>query len=176
MFDFNELRGALAQYAGDTGSKAPEQVHNDFDQVSRGAPPEALAEGLSYAFRSDQTPHFGQMVSNLFRNGDGEQKAGLLGTLVSALGPSGVASGGGPLSGLMGMLGGGQTSINPQQAQQVPPETVEQLARHAQSQNPSVVDEVSHFLSQHPGWVKSLGSTALSLVLSKVAERHFLHV
>ena len=40
--------------------------------------------GLAAAFRSDQTPPFGQMVSRLFSQSGGQQQAGLLNTLLAA--------------------------------------------------------------------------------------------
>ncbi len=171
MFDLNQLKGALAQYAEGSAQQNPDAVKADFDQVSRSVPPESLAEGLSHAFRSDQTPQFGQMLSQLFQSGNGQQKAGLLNTLLGAVGgASNLGGAGGALSSLMGSLGGGERTVNPAQANQVAPDSVEQLAQHAQQQNPSVIDEVSRFLTQHPGWVKTLGSGALSLAMRKMAQ------
>ena len=40
------------------------------------APPSALANGIASAFRSDQTPPFGQMVSHLFGQSDPQQRKG----------------------------------------------------------------------------------------------------
>lgn len=112
------------------------------------------------------------MISQLFRNGNGQQKAGLLNVLLSAIGPSGLSGTGGALSGLMGMLGSGQSQFGASQAAQVSPEVVEQLAHHAEQQNPSAIDQVSQFVTQHPDWVKTLGSGALSLALSRMAGQH----
>src|SRR6185295_11650182 len=61
----NELGGILQQYSGAGAAQAPDTVHDDFDQAAQAVPLGALANGLSAAFRSDQTPEFGQMIGNL---------------------------------------------------------------------------------------------------------------
>ena len=72
----------------------------------------------------------------------------------------------------MGQLGNllksGQP-ITPEAAEQVPPETVEQLAHEAEKRDPGVVDRVSDFYSEHPTLVKGLGAAALAVVMSKMA-------
>src|ERR1044071_1072723 len=84
----NDLGGILQQYSGAGTAQAPDTVHDDFDQTAQAAPLGTLADGLSAAFRSDQTPEFGQMVANLFGRSNGQQRAGLLNTLISTLGPT----------------------------------------------------------------------------------------
>ena len=66
------------------------------------------------------------MVSHLFSQSDPNQRAGLLNRLLSAIGPGAVAG----LPGLAGVLGGGG-EVTPQQASQVAPEQVQQMATHA---------------------------------------------
>jgi hypothetical protein len=61
------------------------------------------------------------------------------------------------------MLGGG--TVTPEQASQVSPEQVQQLATHAERQNPSVVDEISGFFSQHPELMKAVGGLAVTIAL-----------
>ncbi|MDQ3817894.1 MAG: hypothetical protein M3362_09400 [Acidobacteriota bacterium] len=73
----DQLGGLLQQYAGAQAAEAPATVHDDFDQVAEQAPQSNLADGLSAAFRSDQTPPFGQMVGHLFGNASGQQRAGI---------------------------------------------------------------------------------------------------
>jgi hypothetical protein len=141
-----------------------------FDQVAQNAPPNAIAEGLQAMFKSDQTPAFGNMVGSLFGGSNGEQKAGMLNHLIASVGPGTVAqmAGGGALANL---LGGGATQITPQQAQNVSPEVVQQIAAHAEKTDPSIVDKASAFYAQHSTLVKTLGGAALSIALAKVAER-----
>jgi hypothetical protein len=141
-----------------------------FDQVAQTAPPNAIADGLSAMFKSDQTPAFGNMVSSLFSGSNGEQKAGMLNQLIASVGAGTVAqmAGGGALASL---LGGGANQITPQQAQDVSPEVVQQIAAHAEKTDPSIVDKASAFYAQHSTLVKTLGGVALSVALAKVAER-----
>jgi hypothetical protein len=145
-------------------------VTEHFDQVAQNAPPNAIAEGLHAMFKSDQTPAFGNMVGSLFKGSNGEQKAGMLNHLIASVGPGTVAqmAGGGALASL---LGGGATQITPQQAQNVSPEVVQQIAAHAEKTDPSIVDKASAFYAQHSTLVKTLGGAALSIALAKVAER-----
>ncbi len=83
----NQLSGILQQYTGTAATPARSDVHDDFDQIANSAPPSALADGLAAAFRSDQTPEFGQMAAQLFTNSSGQQRAGILNTLIRAAGP-----------------------------------------------------------------------------------------
>jgi hypothetical protein len=167
----DKLGGLLKQYTsgGAVAQPAPD-VHAHFDQVAQAAPASAIAEGLTAAFNSDKTPAFGQMLSTLFNNSTGDQKAGMINKLLSSVNPSTltqVLSG----AGLAGLMGEGNAQLTPDQAQKLSPEAVQQLATHAQKSNPSVVETVSTFYSQHTTLIKTLGGAALSVALAKVAER-----
>jgi hypothetical protein len=164
----DQVGDLLKQYASGSG-QVPGNVDQHFDQVAQAAPQSSIADGLAAAFRSNQTPAFGQMLGGLFGQSNGEQKAGMLNQLISSVGPGALASlaGGGVLSSLLG--GGAQ--ITPQQAQQISPEQVQQLAAHAEKADPSIIDKASAFYAQHPTLVKTLGGAALSIALAKVAER-----
>jgi hypothetical protein len=170
----NQLSGILQQYNGAQPAQAPDTVHDDFDQLAQAAPNSAVADGLAAAFRSDQTPAFGNMVAQMFGNANGQQRAGILNTLMQALGPtiiSQIMSRGGGLSGLAGLFGGGQNEVTPEQAQQVSPEAVQELAAQAEQKDPSIIDRVSGFYAEHPTLVKGLGAAALTIALAKIAER-----
>src|SRR5215475_11134111 len=165
---FDQFSNVLKQYTGGSKPDAA-NVNEHFDQIAQAAPQGAIADGLSSAFRSDQTPAFGSLVGNLFSRSNGEQKAGVLNHLIASLGPSALSqfAGGGALAGLLG----GRTEVSPEQAQNVSPELVQQMATHAEKADPSIVDRASAFYAQHPTLVKSLGGAALTLVLARVAER-----
>jgi hypothetical protein len=169
----NEIGGMLQQYTGATADKAPASTVQDFEQVSTAAPKPSLAEGLSEAFRSDQTPPFGNMLSHLFGQSNGQQQAGLLNTLISAAGPgvlaSALARAGGPSLG--GLLAGGQKQITPEQASQIPPDAIHEIATQAEKQDPSIVDKVSAYYAEHPTLIKTLGAGALAVVMGKMANK-----
>jgi hypothetical protein len=165
----NEITDVLKQYTGGS-AQVPSNVNEHFEQVANSAPTGSIADGIAAAFRSDQTPPFGQMVSSLFGQSNGEQKAGMINQLVASLGPGALSqlAGGGALAGL---LGAGQGAITPAQAQSISPDVVQQLAAHAEKADPSIVDKASAFYAQHPTLVKTLGGAALSIALAKVAQR-----
>ncbi len=182
-----ELGGLLQQYQGAEPTQAPDTIDDDFDQVAQAAPQPALSDGLAAAFRSEQTPEFGQMTANLFNNSNPQQQAGLLNTILKYAGPAilgrimsggggggATAGGGGGLSDLINIFkGGGQQELTPEQARQIPPEAVQQVADEAQKHDPSIIDKISDFYSEHPTLVKSLGAAALTIALSKIANRQF---
>jgi hypothetical protein len=160
----------LKQYTGGAAAAAApaQDVNAHFDQVAAAAPAGTLAAGLAAAFHSDQTPAFGNMLSGLFEKSTGEQKAGLLNQLMANVTPAMLSSiaGGGALAGLL--KSGGQ--ITPEQAQQVSPQAVQEIAAQAKAANPSIVDSVSNFYAQHTTLCKTLGGAALSICLAKVAQ------
>src|ERR1700676_3175569 len=86
---FDQVGTLLRQYTSSGAAAAPApDVHAHFDQVAQAAPSSVIAEGLAAAFRSDQTPAFGQMLSTLFANSNAEQKAGMLNQLISSVNPA----------------------------------------------------------------------------------------
>ena len=163
----NSLSGILKQYTNPDPSQPQSDVHAHFDTVAQTVPPDTLAQGISAAFRSDQTPAFGQMLANLFSNSDPGQKAGMLSQLLGAAGPGMVSRvlGGTALSGLTA----GQ--VTPEAASELSPEAVSQLATEAHKQNPSIVDTVSGFYAQHPTLIKGLGTAALAIAMSHMSKR-----
>ena len=165
----DDLGSLMNRYA--SGDASHDEVHDAYDQVAQTVPSTTLADGISHAFQSDQTPPFQQMLGNLFSQSNPDQKAGLLNQILAALGPNAAqtlaASGG--LAGLAGLLKGG--AVTPQQAQQVPAGTVEVLAEQAAKKDPTIVDQAAAFYAQHPTLVKAIGVGALALLMSKMSRR-----
>jgi len=166
----DELSGVLSQYTSGA-AQPPADVDQHFDQVAKVAPQGAIADGLAAAFRSNDTPAFGQMLGNLFSQSSGDQKAGVLNQLLASVGPSVLSQLAGRGGGLASLLQGGATQITPEQAQQISPEAVQQLATHAEKSDPSIIDKASSFYAEHPTLIKTLGGAVLSVALAKVAER-----
>jgi hypothetical protein len=164
----DEVGSILGRYVGGTSQTSDEEVHRDFDQVATRAPQPQIADGLATAFRSDKTPPFADMLGRMFGQASGQQRAGLLNTLIEALGP-GIASqilsrAGGALSGF-----GGGRPMTPDEAQRVPSDVATSLAAEAEKRDPSVVDRISNFSASHPGLIKAIGAGALTMVLSHLA-------
>jgi hypothetical protein len=168
------LMDILNQYVGQQGGQAAPAAVEHFGQVAQQVPQSTVSQGLTEAFRSDQTPPFGEMVGRLFGNSNPEQRAGLLTQLISGLGAGSATAGvgnAGPLGDLVRQLGGGGTPVTPEQAAAVTPEQVQQAATHAEQQNPGIVERVSDFYAQHSTLVQTLGSAALAIALAKMAQR-----
>jgi hypothetical protein len=148
----------LKQYSAGNATPGP-AVEQHFDQVAQAVPPSTLAGGLAEAFRSGQTAPFPQM-------------AGVLNSLVAALGPAVISqfAGRAPNSPLASLLQSG--SVTPAQAASVSPADVEALTAHAQTQDPSIIDRVSAVYAQHPVLIKSLGAAALTIAMKKIADSH----
>lgn len=179
-----DLGSLLQQYAAGSVGAPPAHVEEHFDQVAQNASPDLLSQGLAAAFRSDSTPPFSQMVGQLFGAGNPTQRAGMLSSLLAGVAPgvmASLASGGGGASGNSGiggilgrLLGSGGNSaapqqVTPDQAAQVTPAEVEQIAEHAQAHNPGIVDRMSSFYAEHPQLVKGLGAAALGIAMSRMA-------
>jgi hypothetical protein len=180
-----DLSKVLDRYAGQDD---PDGNDDDFDTVAQAAPPEVVSQGVAEAFRSDKTPPFANMLGQMFGRSDPHTRAGILNELLAAAGPailSGVLNRGGAATagtgGLGGLLGGllgggagglGQGSVpqlTPEQASQVPPDTVEELARQTEQKNPAIINRVSDFAAQHPTLVKGLGAVAVGIALKHLA-------
>lgn len=167
-----DLGNLLQQYANANPAN-PGQAEQDFDQVAQNAPQTDLAQGVTEAFRSDQTPPFPQMVGQLFGNSDGSQRAGMLNQLIGSIGPGVLSSiAGGALGSLFGR--GNNASATPQitadQASTMTPQQVQEIAEKAEQHNPGIVDKMGDFYAQHPQLVKGLGGAALALVLGHMAQ------
>ena len=194
--DFGKI---LDQYSDASVSPAQPQVEQDFDHVAQQADPGMLEQGLSHAFRSDQTPPFGNMVGQMFGQANSGQRAGMLNELIGSLGPAvigsilggraggsgagGLAGGLGGLGGLLGGLLGGagnapgndnaarMPQLSPQDAERLSPDEVQELATRAEQENPGIIDQMSRYYAQNPQLFKALGGAALAIALGQIAQR-----
>lgn len=175
-----DLGGLLSKYLNASGDAHPETADH-FDQVAQQAPTDVMKQGISDALRSDATPSLGEMVSQAFSRADPRQRAGMLNEIISSLGPSvlsslggaaGGAGAGGALGGILGQLTrGGTPQVTPEQASQVPPSAVQDLANHAEKHDSSIFDKLGEFYARNPDLVKALGVSVLGVALSKIAGR-----
>ena len=169
-----DLGNLLTQYLGGAAGTNQNQAADDFDRVAQNAPRDALAQGVTGALRSDQTPPFPQMVSQMFGQSNPNQRAGMLNQLLSTLGPGVLASlGSGALGNLFGGNGNanaGAPQLTPQQVSTMTPEQVQEIASNAEQHNPGIVDRMGEFYAQHPQLVKGLGGAALAIALGHMAQ------
>jgi hypothetical protein len=148
----------------------PTSTEHDFAEVAPQVPPDVLGDGLAQAFRSEQTPPFGNMVGQLFGNSNPQQRAGLLTQLLATVGPALL---GRLASGALGRFaqGGGATQVTPDVASQVTPDQVNEIAAEAEKKDPGILDRIGGFYAQHPDVVKGLGGAALAIALGQIANR-----
>jgi hypothetical protein len=168
-FDLGNIGNMLQQYLGGANANAnPAQAEDDFDRVAQNAPRGAVAQGVTQALRSDQTPPFSQMVGQLFNNGSPDQRAGMLNQILANINPGLLASVAG---GVLGNLrGADQARVSPEQASQLSPQQVQELAEKAEQQNPGIVDRMGDFYAEHPTLVKTIGGAALAIALGHMAQ------
>jgi hypothetical protein len=165
-----DLMGILGSVLGGQQQQNDDQINNAFDQFSQGASRGDMASALMGAFGSNQTPAFGNMLGSMFGNASGDQKAGLLNTILAAAGPallSQVMSGRGMN---LGSLLGGSQQFTPEMAQQVPVEALEDIAAQTGQNESSLIGQVSDFFAEHPTLVKGLGAAAVGVALN-----HFMN-
>ena len=169
-----DLGGLLSKYLNPAGNVPAADAENHFDQVAQNAPSQTVSQGISDALRADETPALGEMVKQAFSRADPQQRAGMLNEILSSL-PQGALSslGGGALGGILGQLtaGGGTPQVTPQQASQISPDQVQNIANHAEQHSSGVFDALGNFYAQHPDLVKTLGTAALTVAMAKIAGR-----
>ena len=147
----NEVANVLQNYSQAEQPAAQGDVESHFHQVAQSAPASDLASGIAAMFNSDQTPPFAQMVSQLFSNSNGAQRASLLNALLSSGAASGILSQLSQTAGISLPVGlGGTASITPEAAARITPEMAQQAVAQAEQRDPSIVDRISEFYAQHP--------------------------
>ena len=165
-----DIADILKQYAD-----RPTDTQTDFDEVARQVPRDVLGNGIAQAFRSEQTPDFGSMIGSLFGGSNPQLRAGLLGQLISAVGPavlSGLAGGGlGRILQRGGQPDARQPQVSPDDVVDVTPEQVREVAAAAEKSDPSIMDRIGAYYAEHPEVVKVLGGTALAIALGQMATR-----
>jgi len=166
-----DLGNLLQKYLNVPSGQDLPDAANHFDEVAQHASPQVMGQGIADALRSDQTPPLGQMVSDMFSRANPNQQAGMLNQILGSLNPAILGSLGGVLGSLATQGGGGNVQVTPQQASQISPQQVQDLANHAEQHNPGVFDQLGEFYAQHPQLVKTLGSAALTIALAKMANR-----
>jgi hypothetical protein len=161
----DNVKELLTRYAGESAPQGDAGAH--FQQVAQSVDSGTLASGIAAAMRSDETPPFSHMVSQLFASGSNEQKSGMLNTLLSSLSPDQRAQIATSIPGL------GTASLEPgtTPTSGISADTVQQLAQQVEQRNASIVDKMSAFYAQHPTLVKTLGSGAMMIAMRKIAER-----
>ena len=157
----------VERYQHGTGAPDDSATHEEFQKVVESAPRDAVSNGIAGMFRSNDTPPFAEMLSELFAQSNQSQKAGLLNHLLSAAPPEAIASLPG-LGGLGELLGANRDAVD-SAANQLSPDQIHQIASHAESRDPGIIEKVSGFYAQHPILMKAVGAMALSVAMKHMA-------
>lgn len=160
------LMDILQQYA-----VRPTSTETDFDEVAPQVPPDLLGQGVAQAFRSDQTPPFGNMVGQLFGRSNPQLRAGLLTQLLATVGPALLGKLASGALARFGQGGANAPAVTPDMAAQLTPDQVQEIANEAEKRDPSILDRIGSFYGQHPEVVKGLGGAALAIALGQIANR-----
>jgi hypothetical protein len=173
----SDLGGLLAPYLNTPPGNASRRVDDDFDELSRQAPPEILGDGIAEAFRSKQTPPFGQMLGGLFGRGNPMQRASIINQLIRVAGPAILAqvANGRLRNKLQNRNQNEPIDVTPDEAADIDPADIERAAADAEKQDPSVFNSMGGMLARHPDLVKGLGGAALAIALGQIAQRMNRH-
>ena len=167
MSVFDSVRSLLSQYAPGAGPTPAGDVSEHFQQLSQSVDVATLVPGIAAALRSDQTPPFAQLVSQLFSSASGDQKLAMLNTLVSSASPQLREQ----LSALIPGLGVA-SSLTAAQASTVSPAAIQSVTQHVEQHDASIVEKMSAVYAAHPTLVQTLGSAAMMLAMRTIAQRH----
>lgn len=176
----------LQQVLGAQHAQQGQVDDQHFDQIAREAPPDVFGQGVAEAFKSDQTPAFGNMIEQMFGQSSPDQRAGVLNQILASLGPAaaGALAGGALgkiLQGGLAGLGGGAApqagtaapqlpQITPDQAAKVSPSDVNDIVQQARQQDPGIMDQLGRFYADHPHLVKGLGGVAAMVAIAKMQD------
>ncbi|HEY2904625.1 MAG TPA: hypothetical protein VGJ29_01920 [Vicinamibacterales bacterium] len=161
----DNLTGMLSQYASGAAPSGDAGAH--FEQVAQSVDSGTVAQGIAAVLRSDQTPPFAQLASQLFASGSSAQKMAMINTLLSSVSPEQRSQ----LSALIPGLGAA-SAVTSVQAAAVSPTALQTLAQHAEQHDGGIVDKMSTLYAAHPTLVKTLGSAAMMIAMRKIAEGH----
>lgn len=164
MAVLDDVKELLGKYAKGTMPAGDAGAH--FQQVAQSVDSSTLAGGIAEALRSDKTPPFSQLVSQLFASGSGEQKSAMLNTLLSAV-PASQRS---KIASMIPGLSGASAEPGTPAADSVSATDVQKLAQHVETQDSTIVDKMSQLYAAHPALVKTLGAGAMAIAMRKIAE------
>lgn len=164
-----EMGGVLLSYAHPRPNQLFPNILEDFSELAKTAPAEAIAEGLSAALQSDETASFGDLVADLFLRSDADQRAGLLNILVEHI--SGSSKAALANAGLFGLTSYAN-QITLVRIMDISPEAVFAMAMEAEQRDATVVDRVSAFYAHHPAIVRTLGVGVVSVIMTYIANNN----
>jgi hypothetical protein len=159
---FDDVKHLIASSPLGTSTGGDPTAH--FEQFAQSVDPATLAQGIAASLRSDETPPFAQLVSQLFSSASDGQKSTIVSTLLSSLSPEQR----GHLATLIPGLGPDAVTP-PDQAAALTPDAVQMLAHGVQQHDAGIVEKMGALCAAHPMLVKTLGAAALTVAMRHMA-------
>ena len=130
-----------------------------FEQLAQSVDAGTLVQGIAASMRSDETPPFAHLVSQLFASASGEQKSTIVNTLLSSLTPE--------QRGHLEMLVPGAGT----DAAALTPAAVQTLAQGVEQHDAGIVEKMSAVYAAHPTLIRTLGAAALTIAMRHIAQQ-----
>jgi hypothetical protein len=165
----DDIKGLLSGYKAGEAPAGDAAAH--FQQVAQSVDSGTLANGIAAAMRSDQTPPFASMVSQLFASGNGDQKTAMVNTLLSSVSSGQRTQLASMIPGL-GALAAGSGASAASAVSALTADNVKTLAQHAEKNDAGIIDKMSSLYAAHPALVGTLGTAAMTIAMRNIAQRH----
>ena len=153
----NTNRGEpLSRYAHPQRNQLFPDVLDDFNDIVKRAPEEAIAQAMAAAFRTEENASFADIVADLFSYSDAELRAGVVNILVSYIGrdTKRVLSNAG-----LFVLDPDSRQVTEEMTTHLSAEAIGVIAAEAEQRDSCVVDKVSAFYARHTAVVSKLALT-----------------
>jgi hypothetical protein len=160
---FDDVKNLLAS---NTGATPVGDASAHFEQLAQSVGADTLAQGIAASMRSNETPPFGQIVSQLFSSASGEQKSAIVNTLLSSVSPDQRAQ----FAALIPGLTPGAT-VPTEHAADLTPAAIQTLAQHAEQHDAGIIEKMSAVYAAHPTLVKTLGAAAVTIAMRHIAQQ-----
>jgi len=161
---FDDVKNLIASSA--LGSSPAGDASAHFEQFAQSVDPTTLAQGIAASIRSDETPPFAQLMSQVFSSASDGQKSTIVNTLLSSLTPDQRTH--------LGTLVPGVAQdplVSNDHAAALTPDAVQMLARGVEQHDAGIVEKMSALCAAHPMLIKTLGAAALTVAMRHIAQQ-----
>ena len=159
---FDDVKNLLGSAALGASTSGEPSAH--FEQFAQSVDPTTLAQGIAASIRSDDTPPFAHLVSQLFSSASDDQKSTIVNTLLSAVTPDQRAH----LSMLIPGMGTA-ASLSSEHAATISPMDIQSLAQGVEQHDAGIIDKMSALYAAHPTLIKTLGVAGLTVAMRHIA-------
>ncbi len=161
---FDDVKSLLSSAAAGASPAGEPGAH--FEQFAQSVDPTTLAQGIAASIRSDDTPPFAHLMSQLFSSASDDQKSTIVNTLLSSVTPDQRAH----LSTLIPGMGT-DASVSSEHAATMSPADIQSLAHGVEQHDAGIIDKMSALSAAHPTLIKTLGAAALTMAMRHIASQ-----